>query len=161
MERLGHSAAAYKTAIALLERKFGGERLKLAQHLEELENIKSLRPGNAGDIERFADLLDVTVVNLKEANRHDELGEGTLYISLCKKLNDGMLAQYHLWIFENHRWESVETLKEFVLQEAEFQTVAWETIRGVTSSNRNVDLRRNRSEKHSMKMEIYAKLKFA
>ena len=57
--------------------------------LEELENIKSLRPGNAGDIERFADLLDVTVVNL---NRHDELGKGTLYISLCKKLNEAMLA---------------------------------------------------------------------
>ena len=83
VEPLGHSAA-----IALLERKFGGERRKLALHLEELENIKSLRPGNAGDIERFADLLDVTVVNLKEANRHDELGRGTLYISLCKKLNE-------------------------------------------------------------------------
>ena len=134
VEPLGHSAA-----IALLERKFGGERRKLALHLEELENIKSLRPGNAGDIERFADLLDVTVVNLKEANRHDELGKGTLYISLCKKLNEGMLAQYHRWIFENHRWESVETLKEFVLQEAEFQTAASETIRGVTSSNGNVD----------------------
>ena len=147
VEPLGHSAAAYEAAIALLERKFGGERLKLALHLKELENIKSLRLGNAGDIERFADLLDVTVVNLKEANRHEELGKGTLYISLCKKLNEGMLAQYHSWIFENHRWESVETLKEFVLQEGEFQTVASETIRGVTSSNRNVDSRRNRSEK--------------
>ena len=58
-----------------------------------------------------------------------------------------MLAQYHRWIFENHRWEIVETIKKFVLQEAEFQTVASETIRGVTSSNRNVDSRRNRSEK--------------
>ena len=91
-------------------------------HHEELENIKSLHPGNAGDIERFADLLDVTVVNLKEPSRHDQLGKGTLYIRLCKKLNEGMLAQYHSWIFENHRWESVETLREFVLQEAEFQT---------------------------------------
>ena len=147
VQPLGRSATAYEAAIALLERKFGGERRKLALHLEELENIKSLLPGNAGDIERFADLLDVTVVNLKEANRHDELGKGPLYISLCKKLNEGMLAQYHRWIFENHRWESVETLKEFVLQEAEFQTVASETIRGVTSSNRNVDSRRNQSEK--------------
>ena len=93
--------------------------------------------------------MDVTVVNLKEANRHNELGKGTLYISLCKKFNEGVLTQYHRWIFENHRWESVETLKEFVLQEAEFQTVALETIRGVTSSNRNVqpDSRRDRSEK--------------
>ena len=101
--------------------KEGGERRKLVLHLEELENMKSLR--------------------------HDELGKGTLYISLCKKLNEGMLAQYHRWIFENHRWESVKTLKEFVLYEAEFQTVASETIQGVTSSNRNVDSRRNRSEK--------------
>ena len=147
MEPFGHSAAAYEAAIALLERKLGGQRRKLALHLDELENIKSLRPGNTGDIERFADLLDVTVVNLKEANRHDKLGKRTLYISLCKKLNEGMLAQYHRWIFENHRWESVETLKKFVLQEAEFQTVASETIRGVTSSNRNVDSRRNQSEK--------------
>ena len=40
MEPLGHSAAAYKAAIALLERKFGGEKQKLALNLEELENIK-------------------------------------------------------------------------------------------------------------------------
>ena len=39
VEPLGHSAAAYEAAIALLERKFGGERRKLALHLEELENI--------------------------------------------------------------------------------------------------------------------------
>ena len=147
VEPFGHSAAAYEVAIAPLERKLGGERRKLALHLDELENIKSLSPGNPGDIERFADLLDVTVVNLKEANRHDELGKRTLYISLCKKLNKGMLAQYHRWIFKNHCWESVETLEEFMLQEAEFQTVASETIRGVTSSNRNVDSRRNQSEK--------------
>ena len=115
MQPLGLSAAAYEAAIALVERKFGGERRNLTLHLEELENIKSLRPGNAGDIERFADLLDVTVVNLKEDNRHDELGKGTLYISLCKKLNEGMLAQYHRRIFENHRWELVENYKEFVL----------------------------------------------
>ena len=145
VELFGHSSC--EAAVALLERKFGEERRKLAMHLEELENIKSLRPVNVGDIERFADLLDVTVVNLKDANRHDELGKGTLYICLYKKLNEAMLVQYHRWIFENHRWESVETLKEFVLQEAEFQTVASETIRGVTSSNRNVGSRRNRSEK--------------
>ena len=51
------------------------------------------------------------------------------------------------WIFEKSRWESVETLKEFVLQEAEFQTVASETIRGVNSPNKNSDSRRNRNEK--------------
>ena len=50
MEPFEHSAAAYEAAIALLERKLGGERRKLALHLDELENIKSLRPGNPEDI---------------------------------------------------------------------------------------------------------------
>ena len=50
VEPFGHSAAAYEAAIALLERKLGGERRKLALHLDELENIKSLRPGNPEDI---------------------------------------------------------------------------------------------------------------
>ena len=148
VEPLGHSAAAYEAALTRLERKFGGERRKIALQLEELENMKSLRSGNAKDIERFADLLGIIVVNLKEAGRHDELGKGKLYISLCKKLNETMLTQYHRWIFEKSRWESVETLKEFVLQEAEFQTVASETIRGVNSPNKNSDsVIRSRSEK--------------
>ena len=99
MEPLGHSAAAYEAAMARLERKFGGERRKIALQLEELENMKSLCSGNARDIERFGDLLDIIVVNLKEAGRHDELGKGALYISLCKKLNETMLTQYHRRIF--------------------------------------------------------------
>jgi len=73
-------------------------------------------------------LLDVLEVNLKDANRHEELGKETLYVTLCRKLNESTLAQYQWWVFENYHWESVETLKEFVVQEAEFQTVASETI---------------------------------
>ena len=100
-------------------------------HLEELENFKPLRPGKARDLEKLADLLDVTVVNLREPGRHDELGSGSLYLSLYKKLTEAMLAHYHRWIHENGRWQSVETLREFIIQEAEFQTVASETIHGL------------------------------
>ena len=62
VEPLGHSAGAYKTAKKRLERKFGGKRRQIALHLEELDNFKPLRPGNARDLERLAHLLDVTVV---------------------------------------------------------------------------------------------------
>lgn len=64
----------------------------------------------------------MTVVKLKEAGRNDELGSGSLYLSLCKKLTETMLAQYYLWRYENGRWQSVETLPEFIVQEGEFQT---------------------------------------
>ena len=39
VEPLGHLAAAYEAAIALLERKFGGERRKLALHLKVLVDV--------------------------------------------------------------------------------------------------------------------------
>ena len=139
LEPLGHSGAAYEAAKERLERKFGGKRRQIALHLEELENFRLLRPGLAKDLERFADLLDVTVVNVKEAGRHDELGNGSLYLSLCKKLTEGMLAQYHRWIYENGRWQSVETLREFIIQESEFQTVASETIRGLSKRGNKKD----------------------
>ena len=95
VETLGHSVAAYEADKERQEGKAGGQRRKIALHLEELEAIKSFRPGNTRDLERFADLLDVLVVNLKEANGHEELGKGTLYVSLCKKLNESKLAHYH------------------------------------------------------------------
>ena len=129
VEPLGHSATAYETAKERLERKFGGKR----RHDQiELENFKPLRPGNARDLDKFADLLDVTVVNLREAGRHDDL-------SLCKKLTETILAHYHRWIHENGRWQSVETLREFIIQEAEFQSVASETIHGLRKRGHKKD----------------------
>ena len=55
-------------------------------YLEEIKNFKPVRPGNSKDIERYADLSDVTIVNLKEANRIEELKDGMMYLKLLKKL---------------------------------------------------------------------------
>ena len=46
---------------------------------------------------------------------------------------------------------------EFVLREAEFQTVASETIRGVNSSNKNIDRIRTRGERLFPRWEISCK----
>ena len=35
-----------------------------------------------------------------------------------------MLTRYHRWIYENHKIEAVEVLREWVIQETEFQTKA-------------------------------------
>ena len=50
-----------------------------------------------------------------------------------------MLAYYHRWIHENGRWQSVETLREFIIQEAEFQRVASETIHGLGKEGNKKD----------------------
>ena len=84
IESLGHSAAAYEAAKDRLERKFGGERRQIALYLEEIDNFRPVRYGKSKDLERYADLLDITIVNLKEANQFNKLRDGLLYMKLQK-----------------------------------------------------------------------------
>ena len=110
IDSLGHSTAAYEAAKDRLERKFGGQRRQIALYLEELEQFRQIRPENARDIEEFADLLDVAMISLRETGQHHELGDGSLYTKLQRKLPQAMLARYHRWIFENSKEESVIAL---------------------------------------------------
>ena len=132
IENLGHSATAYEAAKERLERKYGGKRRQISIYLEDLENFRQIRSGNARDLEQFADLLDIAIINLKEAGLHHELEDGSLYTKLQRKLPESLLARYHRWIFENSMSESVLTLRTWVKQESEFQTVASETVHGLT-----------------------------
>ena len=101
IENLGHSAFAYEAANHRLERKYGGKRRQIALYLEELEQFRQVRLGNARDLEQFADLLDIAIINLKEADQQYELGDGSLYTKLQRKLPESMLARYHRWDFGN------------------------------------------------------------
>ena len=136
VESLGHSPEAYETAKSRLERKYGGQRRQVNLYMEELDQFLPIRTGNAKDLDRLADLLDVIVINLKEAGRHEELGHGSLYIKIQKKMTELMLANYNRWVFKHKKSECVETLREWIIQEAEFQTVAAETLCGVAGRRR-------------------------
>ena len=103
-------------------------------YIEELEQFKQIRSGNARDLDKFADLLDIAIINLKEANQTQELGDGSLYAKLQRKLPEVMLARYHRWIFENIKQESVLMLRTWVIQEADFQTIAAETVHGLSGN---------------------------
>ena len=71
------------------------------------DSFKPVRYENPKDLEKYADLLDIAIVNLKEANRLEELKDGLLYMKLQKKLPASLLTHYHRWIFENHKIESI------------------------------------------------------
>ena len=103
IENLGHSAAAYQITKERLETKFGGKRRQMAIYLEELENLRPVRFGNFRDLEQFADILDITIINLKENGNCEELENGSLYLRLQKKLPEIMLTQYQRWIYEKRR----------------------------------------------------------
>ena len=84
IENLGHSSFAYESAKEQLERKYGGQRRRVMLHMDEFKNCKPIRVDHPKDVEKFADLLDIAVINLKEENRIEELGNGTFYCKLLK-----------------------------------------------------------------------------
>ena len=137
IESLGHSAAAYEAAKERLERRYGGKRRQVAIYLEDLDKFPQIRPGNAHDLEQFADLLEIAIINLNETGYHNELGNGFLYGKLRTKLTESMLAKYHRWVFETQTPESVVALKTWVFHESAFQTIASETVHGITGTFRN------------------------
>ena len=55
VESLGHSATAYEAAKEGLERKYGGQRRQANLYIEELDNFRPIRPGNARDVDKVAD----------------------------------------------------------------------------------------------------------
>ena len=76
IENLEHSASAYEVAKERLERRYGGKRRQVTLYLEDLESFQKIRPGNAKDLEKFADLLEIAIINLKETGHYNELGDG-------------------------------------------------------------------------------------
>jgi len=54
-------------------------------YFKEINNFNPVCPGNSKD-KKYADLLDATIVNLKEANLTEELKDRMLYLKLQKKL---------------------------------------------------------------------------
>ena len=91
IEGLGHYGFASKAAKERLDRKFGGERRKIAIYLEELVNFRPIRSNNLKGIENFADLKDVTIINLKESGKSTKLCDESLYVKL-QKMTEQILA---------------------------------------------------------------------
>ena len=70
IENLGYSPAAYEAAKDRLERKYGGKRRQKASFMEDLKQFQQIPSGNAEELERFTDLLDITIINLREVAEH-------------------------------------------------------------------------------------------
>lgn len=73
IESLGHSVTAYQAAKEILEKKYGAKRRKVALSLEEVDRFQPIRDRHAKDMEKFAGLLHITVINLCEAGYVEEL----------------------------------------------------------------------------------------
>jgi len=130
LEGVGYNADAYEIAKNRLGRRYGGERRKVGLFLEEVEKFDRIKQGNAIDLERFSNFLDVLVLNLKDSGLASELGSGLLYVNLQKKMHKDLISRYHRWLHEKKLVGNVFSLRMFILLESEFEIIAEETAKG-------------------------------
>ena len=80
--------------------------------------------------------MDVAIINLRESGQYHELGTELLYVKLQRKLPEMVLSSYRRWIFENNYFESVKLLRNWVVEETEFQIIVTEIMKGITKNKK-------------------------
>ena len=80
--------------------------------------------------------MDVAIINLRESGQYHELGTELLYVKLQRKLPEMVLSTYRRWIFENNYFESGELLKNWIMEETEFQTIVTEIMKGIAKNKK-------------------------
>ena len=128
---LGYTQVAYEAAKKRLVRKYGGNRRQIQSHLDELKRMKPLKEDDVKELEKFADILERAVINLKENGRQSDLEAGTLYTILLEKVPGKLLSLYYRWLKENRQRESLETLNNWISEKAEIQMQAAEVKHGL------------------------------
>ena len=101
--------------------------------LEKVEKYRPMQDGSAQEMEGFTDMLEVAVQNLRVAGRHEELGDGSLFALLQKKLTIRLVTSYNRWMYENEKEGTVETLLEWVMRETEFMVIGTKAVHGIGS----------------------------
>ena len=97
---LGYSEVAYEAAKKRLTRKYGGDRRNVQAHLDGLRRMRQIAEGNPKELERFADVLERTLVTLKENEQESDLKAGTLNHIVLEKVPEMLLCQYYRWLKE-------------------------------------------------------------
>ena len=127
---LGYSSETYKAAKTRLNRKYGGNRRQVQTHIDELRKLKPINAENPQEL----DLVERTVVTLKENKQNSDLEGGTLNAIVLEKIPQSLLSQYYRWIKEKGKLESLKELRQWVAEEAECQVQASEVKHGVSST---------------------------
>ena len=115
--------------------KYGGAHRLLRAYMDQLEQMPSIRSNDIHALEKFADLVRITVVKLQaeeeeEESKDGELGDGTLHSLMVKKLPDRQLENYSRWLNERAREKSVTAFRDWLRDEVRFRVEAAEMANG-------------------------------
>ena len=76
---LGVSTPEYEETKEILITKCGGARRLLRAYMDQLEQMPLIRSNDIHALEKFADLVRITVVKLQAEGKDGEFGDGTLH----------------------------------------------------------------------------------
>ena len=71
----------------------GGNRRQVQAHIDELQKLRPINADNPREL-KCADIVEETVVCLKENKQISDLEGGTLYAIVLEKLPQPLLSQY-------------------------------------------------------------------
>ena len=100
-------------------------------HIDKLRKVETYK---CREPSKFADLVERTVVTLKENKQNSDLEGGTLYAIVLEKIPQSLLSQYYRWTKEKGKLESLGELRQWVAEEAEYQVQTSEVKHGVSST---------------------------
>ena len=99
--------------------------------MDQPEQMPSIRSNDIHAVEKFADLVRITVVKIQAEGKEGELGDGTLHSLMVKKLPDRQLENYSRWLNEHAREKSVTAFRDWLKDEVRFRVEAAEMANGI------------------------------
>ena len=103
--------------------------------MDQLEQMPLIRSNDIHALEKFADLVRITVVKLQAEGKDGGLSDGTLHSSLVKKLPDRQLENYSGWLNRCKREKSVTAFRDWLKDRVRFQVEAAEMANRLESKS--------------------------
>ena len=127
---LGVTVHEYEEAKEIFKTKYGGTCRLLRAYLDQLEQAP-IRSNYIHALEKFVDLIRITMVKLQAERRDGELEDRTLHSLLVKKLTNHQLENYSRWLNERARKKSVIAFRDWLKDEVIFRIEAAEMANGI------------------------------
>ena len=134
---LGYLDHAYRAATARLNQKYRRNRRQVQAHIDELRKMRPINADNPRELERFADMVEMTVVSLRKVRHLLTRKEEHCMQLYWKNFLNLYLASTTDGLKKREAWSLLKScVTTEVAEEAEYQVQASEIKHGLSSAGK-------------------------
>ena len=135
VQGLGYLDHAYRAAKARLNQKYRRNRRQVQAHIDELRKMRPINADNPRELERFADMVEMTVVSLRKVRHLLTWKEEHCMQLYWKNFLNLYLASTTDGLKKRETWSLLKScVTTEVAEEAEYQVQASEIKHGLSSA---------------------------